>query len=571
RPGDAVAGPAIIRDPVSTIVVEPGWQVSVTPRDHLLLERVEPLPGRVAMGTSVDPVMLEVFNNLFMSVAEQMGAALRKTAYSANIKERLDFSCAVFDPAGNLVANAPHVPVHLGSMGESVKAIIADRGEDLHPGDVLMMNDPYHGGTHLPDITVITPVFDAAGGELLFFVASRAHHADVGGITPGSMPPDSSTIDQEGVLIRDFRLVHRGEFQEQALRHLLLRGEHPVRNIEQNLSDLRAQIAANERGARELRRMIDHFGLEAVHAYMGHVQDNAEEQVRRVLDVLRDGEYAQTMDNGAVVRAAIRVDRENRTAVVDFQGTSPAQPDNFNAPRAVTRAVVLYVFRTLVQDDIPLNDGCLKPIKLRIPAGCLLDPRPPAAVVAGNVETSQVVANVLYAALDTLAASQGTMNNITFGNDRHQHYETLCGGTGAGRGFPGASAVHSHMTNSRLTDPEVLEWRFPVRLESFAVRAGSGGAGRWPGGDGAVRRLRFLEPMTAAVLANHRRSGPPGLAGGGAGAPGEQWVERADGRRERLAGSARCQVAPGDTLVVETPGGGGYGAPEPAPDSTRSR
>ena len=561
RPGDAVAGPAIIRDPVSTIVVEPGWRVLVTPRNHLLLERTAPLPSRVAVGTSVDPVMLEVFNNLFMSVAEQMGAALRKTAYSANIKERLDFSCAVFDPAGNLVANAPHVPVHLGSMGESVKAIMADRGEDLHRGDVLMMNDPYHGGTHLPDITVITPVFDAAGAALLFFVASRAHHADVGGITPGSMPPDSQRIDQEGVLIRDFRLVHRGEFQEQALRELLLGGKHPVRNIEQNVSDLRAQIAANERGAGELRRMIDHFGLEVVHAYMGHVQDNAEEQVRRVLDVLQDGDYQQALDNGAVVRAAIRVDQAQRTAVVDFQGTSPAQPDNFNAPRAVTRAVVLYVFRTLVQDDIPLNDGCLKPIELRIPEGSLLDPHPPAAVVAGNVETSQVVANVLYAALDTLAASQGTMNNVTYGNARHQHYETLCGGTGAGRGFPGASAVHSHMTNSRLTDPEVLEWRFPVRLEYFSLRTGSGGAGRWPGGDGVVRRLRFLEPMTAAVLANHRRSGPPGLAGGEAGAPGEQWVERANGRRKTLQGCARCQVQPGDMLVVETPGGGGYGPP----------
>ena len=558
-PGDSIDGPAIIRDPVSTIVVEPGWRATVTLLNHLVMERVLPRAKRVAVGTDVDPVMLEVFNNLFMSVAEQMGATLQKTAYSANIKERLDFSCAVFDPDTHLVANAPHVPVHLGSMGESVRAIVDRRRSTMRPGDVFMLNDPYHGGTHLPDITVVTPVFDDAGDKVLFYIASRAHHADVGGITPGSMPPDSRHIDEEGVLLDNIQLVSGGQFLETEVRRLLNSGPYPVRNVEQNLSDLRAQVAANEKGAQELRRMIEQFGLGVVHAYMKHVQDNAEEQVRRVLGVLEDGHYRLELDSGAAVEVRIGVDRQTRSATIDFTGTSGEQDSNFNAPEAVTRAAVLYVLRTLVNDAIPLNDGCLKPVKLIIPQGSMLNPRPPAAVVAGNVEVSQVVTNALYLALGTMASAQGTMNNLTFGNARHQHYETLCGGTGAGPDYDGTSAVQSHMTNSRLTDPEVLEWRFPVRLESFEIRRGSGGAGRHHGGDGAVRRLRFLEPMTVALLANSRRVAPPGLMGGSPGALGEQWIERADGRREALGGTDRCEVEPGDCVVVATPGGGGYG------------
>ncbi len=560
-PGDRVSGPAIIRDPVSTIVVEPGWQAGVTERNHLVMNRVQARPKRVAVGTDVDPVMLEVFNNLFMSVAEQMGATLQKTAYSANIKERLDFSCAVFAPDTQLVANAPHVPVHLGSMGESVRAIVEQRRDSMRPGDVFMLNDPYHGGTHLPDITVVTPVFGRSGRQVLFYIASRAHHADVGGITPGSMPPDSHTIDEEGVLLDNVQLVAGGTFLEENVRRLLTGGRYPVRNVEQNLSDLRAQIAANEKGIQELRRMIDQFGLDVVHAYMRHVQDNAEEQVRRVLGALDDGHYRLELDSGAAVEVRISVDQQSRTATVDFSGTSGEQHSNFNAPSAVTRAAVLYVLRTLVDDAIPLNDGCLKPVKLIIPEGSMLNPNPPAAVVAGNVEVSQVVTNALYLALGTMAAAQGTMNNLTFGNARHQHYETLCGGTGAGPDYDGTSAVQSHMTNSRLTDPEVLEWRFPVRLESFSIRADSGGAGRHRGGDGAVRRLRFLEPMTVALLANSRRIAPPGLAGGRPGVPGNQWIERADGRRESLGGTDRCEVDTGDCVVVATPGGGGYGPP----------
>ncbi|PWG62931.1 hydantoinase B/oxoprolinase family protein [Spiribacter halobius] len=560
-PGHAVDGPAILRDPVATLVLEPGWRGEITPRGHLMLRRTAARPQREAVGTRVDPVMLEVFNNLFMSVAEQMGVTLQKTAYSANIKERLDFSCAVFDPDANLVANAPHVPVHLGSMGESVRAIVRRRADSMRPGDVFMLNDPYHGGTHLPDITVVTPVFDDAGERIVFYIASRAHHADVGGTTPGSMPPDSRRIDEEGVLIDNFHLVADGELREAAVRELFAAGDRPARDIEQNLSDLRAQIAANEKGIAELRRMIGQFGLEVVHAYMGHVQDNAEEQVRRVLDALADGEAGMQLDNGAEIRVAVRVDRDARTATVDFTGTSAEQAGNFNAPVAVTRAAVLYVLRTLVADRIPLNDGCLKPVQLVIPEGSLLNPHPPAAVVAGNVEVSQVVTDALYAAMDAMAASQGTMNNFTFGNARYQHYETLCGGTGAGPGFHGASAVQSHMTNSRLTDPEVLEWRFPVLLEGFAIRRGSGGAGRWHGGDGAVRRLRFREPMTAAILSNRRRIAPPGLAGGADGTPGRQWIERADGRHEPLSGTDRREVEPGDVFVIETPGGGGYGEP----------
>jgi 5-oxoprolinase (ATP-hydrolysing) len=561
EPQDRVDGPAIIRDTISTLVVEPGWRAGITEHSHLLMQRVEALPRRVAVGTEVDPVMLEVFNNLFSSVAEQMGVTLRKTAYSANIKERLDFSCALFDAEAQLVANAPHVPVHLGSMGESVRAIVQRRHGGMRPGDVFMLNDPYNGGTHLPDITVITPVFDPAGERIIFYIASRAHHADIGGTTPGSMPPDSTRIEQEGVLIDNFQLVAGGVFREDAVRELLCGAAWPVRNIEQNLNDLRAQVAANEKGARELRRMIDQYGLDVVHAYMGHVQANAEEQVRRVLDVLEDGDYALAMDNGASVDVRIAVDRAGRRATVDFTGTSPEQSSNFNAPVAVTRAAVLYVLRTLVQDDIPLNDGCLKPIELIVPEGCLLNPCYPAAVVAGNVEVSQVVTNALYLALGDMAAAQGTMNNFTFGNDRYQHYETICGGSGAGPDFDGASAVQTHMTNSRLTDPEVLEWRFPVLVEDFAIRPGSGGRGRQRGGDGVIRRIRFLEPMTAAILSNHRRAGPPGLAGGEPGAPGRQWIERVDGRREALRATDRREVEAGDVFVVETPGGGGFGPP----------
>ncbi|MEX0872023.1 MAG: hydantoinase B/oxoprolinase family protein [Aquisalimonadaceae bacterium] len=561
QPGDTVDGPAIIREPVSTIVVEPGWQVRVNRKNHIVMERVEPLPRRMAVGTDVDPVMLEVFNNLFMSVAEQMGSTLEKTAYSANIKERLDFSCALFDAEGGLVANAPHVPVHLGSMGESVRAIIAERRASMLPGDVFMLNDPYHGGTHLPDVTVVTPVFDGAGKELLFYIASRAHHADIGGTTPGSMPPDSRVIEDEGVLITNFQAVQAGTFREQALRELFGGGPLPARNVDQNLNDLKAQIAANNRGVSELRRMVAHFGLDVVQAYMQHVQDNAEEQVRRVLDVLDDGFREKELDSGARVKVRIRVDRKARTAVVDFTGTSDQQQSNFNAPRAVTRAAVLYVLRTLVKDNIPLNDGCLKPIELIVPEGSMLSPVYPAAVVAGNVEVSQVVTDALYGALGVLANGQGTMNNITFGNDRYQHYETLCGGAGAGDGFAGASAVHVHMTNSRLTDPEVLETRFPVLLDRFEVRRGSGGAGRWPGGDGAERRIRFLEAMTVAVLANSRRMPPAGLRDGADGACGRDWIERRDGSRTRLSGQDSASVEPGDMLVVQTPGGGGYGKP----------
>ncbi len=558
-PDDAVSGPAIIRDPVSTVVVEPGWTLTVNAHGHLLLERARGAGG-AAVGTGVDPVMLEVFNNLFMNVAEQMGVTLENTAQSANIKERLDFSCAVFDAIGGLVANAPHVPVHLGSMGESVRAIIAARAGTMQPGDVYMLNDPYQGGTHLPDITVITPVFDEAGEAIIFYVASRAHHADVGGLTPGSMPPHSRHIDEEGVLISNVQVVSGGTFREAALRALFGSGPWPSRNVDQNLSDLRAQIAANNRGVGELRRMVEQYGLDVVQAYMGHVQDNAAEQVRRVLDVLADGEWEKPMDNGATVRVAIRVNREQRCATVDFAGSSAQQDSNFNAPRAVTRAAVLYVLRTLVQDSIPLNDGCLEPIELVVPEGTMLNPKHPAAVVAGNVEVSQVVTDALYAALGVLANSQGTMNNVTFGNAEHQHYETLCGGAGAGDGYHGASAVHVHMTNSRLTDPEVLETRFPVRLDGFSVRNGSAGAGQWHGGEGVERRLRFLEPMTVAVLANSRLVAPAGIRGGGDAGVGEQFVERYTGERLPLTGTDRADMNPGDVFVIRTPGGGGYGA-----------
>ena len=558
-PGDALDGPAVIVEATATTVVETGWRAELTHRGHLILSRVVDRPQRLSVGTTADPVMLEVFNNLFMSVAEQMGAVLANTAHSVNIKERLDFSCAVFDADGNLVANAPHMPVHLGSMSESIRTVIRERRATMKAGDVYVLNAPYNGGTHLPDITVITPVFGDDRRTILFYVGARGHHADIGGITPGSMPPDSRTVDEEGVLIDNEVLVDGGRFREAEIRSLLARGPFPARNPDQNLADLRAQIAANEKGVQELRRMVAHFGLDVVWAYMRHVQDNAEESVRRVLDLLTPGRFTYEMDDGAVVAASIAIDRDRRRATVDFTGTSAERDTNFNAPTAVCRAAVLYVFRTLVDDDIPLNEGCLKPLDIIIPEGCMLHPRPPAAVVAGNVETSQVIVDALYGALGVLAASQGTMNNLTFGNARHQYYETICGGSGAGPTFDGTDAVHSHMTNSRLTDPEVLEWRLPVLVQSFGVRRGSGGAGRHRGGDGVVRRILFRETMTVAILSGHRRIPPFGLAGGGSGAIGRNSVERADGRCEPLGSTATLAVAPGDVIVLETPGGGGFG------------
>ena len=560
RPGDLVAGPAVIREANATTVIEPGWRASLTARDHMILERVVPIERTHAIGTTADPVLLEVFNNLFMAIAEQMGVTLANTAYSVNIKERLDFSCALFDAAGNLIANAPHMPVHLGSMGESVKTIIDRRSGTMKPGDVFVLNAPYNGGTHLPDVTVIAPVFLAAV-EPEFYVASRGHHADIGGITPGSMPPASTQVDEEGVLLDNVQLVAEGRFLEDGMRAILQGGRYPVRNVEQNLADLRAQVAACAKGADELAKMVGHFGLPVVRAYMKHVQDNAEEAVRRVVGALHDGEFAYEMDSGAAIRVAISVDRATRSATIDFTGTSPQQATNFNAPSAVCKAAVLYVFRTLVDDDIPMNAGCLKPLTIVIPEGSMLNPRYPAAVVAGNVETSQTVTDALYGALGVLAGSQGTMNNFTFGNARYQYYETIAGGAGAGPGFDGASAVQTHMTNSRLTDPEVLEWRFPVRLEEFSIRRGSGGAGRHRGGDGTLRRMRFLEPMTAVMLANHRRIAPFGAAGGLPGALGANWVERVDGRREDYGATCQVEMREGDVFVVETPGGGGFGAP----------
>ncbi|MGY8526900.1 hydantoinase B/oxoprolinase family protein [Paracidovorax citrulli] len=559
RPGDRLPGPAIIAEQNATTVVEPGWQAEVTQQDHLVLTRVVPRPQRRAIGTGADPVMLEVFNNLFMSIAEQMGLRLQNTAYSVNIKERLDFSCAIFDGEGNLIANAPHMPVHLGSMGESIKTVIARNAGRMKDGDVYVLNDPYNGGTHLPDVTVITPVFDTQGSEVLFYVGSRGHHADIGGITPGSMPPDSTVVEEEGVLIDNFLLVDGGVLNDAGMRALLAGARYPARNAEQNMADLRAQVAANAKGVEELRKMVAHFGLEVVRAYMGHVQDNAEEAVRRVITALKDGQYCYPLDNGAQIQVSVKVDRERREAVVDFTGTSAQLANNFNAPRAVCMAAVLYVFRTLVDQDIPLNAGCLKPLHVIIPEGSMLNPRYPASVVSGNVETSSCITNALYGALGVVAASQGTMNNFTFGNDRYQYYETISGGSGAGNGFDGCDVVQTNMTNSRLTDPEVLEWRFPVRLESYEIRHGSGGDGRWRGGNGGVRRVRFLEPMTASILSNNRLHAPFGMAGGKPGALGRNLVERVDGREEVLPHVARTEMAAGDVFVVETPGGGGFG------------
>ncbi|MFF9240166.1 hydantoinase B/oxoprolinase family protein [Streptomyces sp. NPDC014776] len=563
-PGRTVTGPAIITEASATTVVDDGWQAVARDDGHLVMERVA-VTQSSQTDTEADPVLLEIFNNLFMSIAEQMGARLESTAQSVNIKERLDFSCALFDPDGNLVANAPHIPVHLGSMGTSVKEVIRRRGARMRPGDTYAVNDPYHGGTHLPDVTVITPVFDTEGERVLFHVASRGHHAEIGGIAPGSMPAHSRTIEEEGVLFDNWLLVDGGRFREQETLRLLTEAPHPSRNPRTNLADLRAQIAANHKGVEEVGRMIDTFGLDVVQAYMRHVQDNAEEAVRRVVDALDDGEYAYETDAGAVIRVRVRVDRAQRSATIDFTGTSAQLGSNFNAPYSVVNAAVLYVFRTLVADDIPLNDGCLRPLRIVVPPGSMLAPEPPAAVVAGNVETSQAITGALYAALGVQAEGSGTMNNVTFGNDRHQYYETVASGSGAGDGFPGASVVQTHMTNSRLTDPEVLEWRLPVLLEEFAVRRGSGGAGRWPGGDGAVRRIRFRAPMTVSTLSQHRRVPPYGMAGGDPGALGANRVERADGTVTALGGSDSTDVAPGDVLVIETPGGGGYGPPPADP------
>jgi 5-oxoprolinase (ATP-hydrolysing) len=574
-PGETVTGPAIITETSATTVVDDGWRAATTDDGHLVMERAA-ITESSDLDTKADPVLLEVFNNLFMSIAEQMGARLESTAQSVNIKERLDFSCALFDPDGNLVANAPHIPVHLGSMGTSVQEVIRRRGPSMNPGDTYAVNDPYHGGTHLPDVTVITPVFDAKTTEseqrILFYVASRGHHAEIGGIAPGSMPADSSTIEEEGVLFDNWLLAENGRFREEETLRLLTEAPYPSRNPKTNLADLRAQIAANRKGVDEVGRMIENFGLDVVQAYMKHVQDNAEEAVRRVIDALDDGEYAYETDSGAVIRVRVRVDRENRSATVDFTGTSAQLTTNFNAPFAVVNAAVLYVFRTLVDDDIPLNDGCLRPLNIVVPPGSMLAPEPPAAVVAGNVETSQAITGALYAALGVQAEGSGTMNNVTFGNERHQYYETVASGSGAGDGFPGAPVVQTHMTNSRLTDPEVLEWRLPVRLDEFALRPGSGGAGEWHGGDGAVRRIRFHEPMKVSTLSQHRRVPPYGMAGGEPGALGANRVEHADGTVTELDGRDSADVGPGDVLVIETPGGGGYGPPStPTPPASRRR
>ena len=561
--GDTIAGPALVVDPTSTVTIEPGWSGEILGDGALLLTRREPRAAATA-GAAVDPVRLAIFAGLFMGLAEEMGEALRRSAASVNIRERLDFSCAIFDAAGNLIANAPHIPVHLGSMGDSVRALVASRagdGRGMRPGDAYAINDPFRGGTHLPDITVVQPVF-AGEGAPAFFVAARGHHADVGGTSPGSMPADSRSIDEEGVVLSDFLLVADGTFREAALREALGGGRWPARNIDQNVADLRAQLAACARGAAGLARLAAEQGSGTVTAYMEHVQAHAETLARRLIRTLDDGSFAYETDDGACVRVAVTVDRAAGALTVDFAGTSGQRPGNTNAPFAVVRAAVLYVLRVLVGEDAPLNDGFLRAVTLRVPEGSMLNPRPPAAVVAGNVETSQVVTDALFGALGAMAASQGTMNNFTFGDADRQYYETIAGGAGAGLGFVGASAVQTHMTNSRLTDPEVLETRFPVRLEEFSIRRGSGGTGRWPGGDGAVRRLRFLAPMRANILSNHRRVAPFGLAGGGAGAVGHNAVERADGGRETLGAVASIDLRPGDLVAIETPGGGGYGEGE---------
>lgn len=560
NPGHVIAGPALLIEPHQTIVVEEGWRARITGRNHVLMQRATPMRRAAPTGTTADPVLLEVFNNLFMSIAEQMGLTLQNTAYSVNIKERLDFSCAVFDAEGALVANAPHMPVHLGSMDMSVRSVIQAFGHAIAPGDVFALNAPYNGGTHLPDITVVTPVF-AADGRILFFVASRGHHADIGGTAPGSMSPLARTIAEEGVYIDNFKLVDRGRFRQAELERLLSSGPYPVRNVVQNVNDLKAQIAANERGVAELHKMVGHFGLDVVHAYMKHVQDNAAESVARAIVGLSDGEFTYEIDQGSVIRVRISVDRAAREVTVDFTGTSAQRDDNFNAPTPVARAAVLYVFRVLVNAAIPMNAGCLRPVRIVIPDGTILSPAYPAAVVAGNVEVSQAVTNCLFGALGIMAAAQGTMNNLTFGNAEYQYYETICSGAPAGPGFDGADAIHTHMTNSRLTDPEILELRYPVLLEDFHIRKGSGGKGRWQAGDGTERTIRFLEAMECAILSGHRRVRPFGLKGGGPGGLGVNMVRRRDGSCEIQPGCCQVRLEAGDAIVLRTPTGGGYGDP----------
>jgi 5-oxoprolinase (ATP-hydrolysing) len=560
-PGHKVRGPAIIIEPHQTVVVEDGWQAEISAKNHLVLERIAPLARTHAIGTEADPVMLEVFNNLFMSIAEQMGVSLQNTAYSVNIKERLDFSCAVFAADSTLVANAPHMPVHLGSMDRAVETIIRENKGKIAPGDVYVINAPYNGGTHLPDITICTPVFDTAKREILFWVASRGHHADVGGISPGSMSPNATTIEEEGVLFDNFKVIDRGRFREQELYAALAGAKYPARNPLQNVNDIKAQIAANEKGVQELDKMVAAFTLPVVKAYMQHVQDNAAESVRQVIDRLHDSAFEYEMDQGTVIKVKITVDKQKREATVDFTGTSPQQPTNFNAPEPVTRAAVLYVFRVMVDDDIPMNAGCLRPINIVIPKKSMLSPEYPAAVVAGNVETSQAVTNCLFGALGALAAAQGSMNNLNFGNATYQYYETICSGSPAGPGFPGTDAVHTHMTNTRLTDPEVLEFRYPVVLEDFRIRKGSGGRGQWNAGDGVRRTIRFLEQMDCTILSGHRRVRPFGLAGGEAGQIGENWVRRNDARMERLKGADATVIDAGEAVIIQTPTAGGYGKP----------
>jgi 5-oxoprolinase (ATP-hydrolysing) len=555
-----ISGPAIIAEKNATTAIEIGWQAAITANGDLVLKRVLERANHYAAGTTADPVLLEIFNNLFMSIAEQMGYRLQNTAHSVNIKERLDFSCAVFDSEGQLVANAPHMPVHLGSMGASISAIIDANKGSIKLGDVYVLNDPYAGGTHLPDVTVVTPVFNDSGQEILFYVGSRGHHADIGGTTPGSMPPDSKTIDEEGVLLTNFKLIEGGVMREAQFRHALETAPYPTRNTEQNLADLRAQVAANAKGQEELLKMVQHFGLATVQAYMRHVQDNAEESVRRVIGALKDGAFEVAIDNGSKIKVAIRVNSKDRSAEIDFSGTSAQQQNNFNAPRAVTFAAVLYVFRTLVDDDIPMNAGCLKPLKVIVPEGCMLNPVYPAAVVAGNVETSTCITNCLYGALGNMGSSQPTVNNFTFGNQRYQYYETISGGSGAGEGFDGTSVVQTHMTNSRLTDPEILELRFPVQLISYAIKQGSGGAGRWKGGHGGVRKIKFLEPMTASILSNGRVFPAFGAKGGSEGAKGLNYVLKKNGSRIDLGHADKADLETGDVFVIETPGGGGYGS-----------
>ncbi len=556
-PQQRIEGPAIIKEATGTNVVEPGWSARSDEFGNLILERTGKAFQPAAAGTEADPVLLEVFNNLLMSIADQMGATLANTSWSVNIKERLDFSCAIFDRNGDLVANAPHVPVHLGSMSESIRTVMRENAGEIHPGDAFMLNSPYNGGTHLPDVTVVTPVF--VGGRVVFWLGSRGHHADIGGRTPGSAPPDSRHIDEEGVLIDNIRLVARGTFQEDLATRTLGSGRYPCRNIPQNMADLKAQVAANETGRHELIRVVKSYGLDVVEAYMGHVQDNAEESVRRVIDGLKDGRFSYPMDHGAVIEVEVRVDRKRRQAVIDFTGTSPQHSGNYNAPFAICRAVVLYVFRTMVGADIPLNEGCLKPLSIIVPDRSMLNPIYPAAVIAGNTEVSQAACNALYGALGVIAGSQGTMNNFVWGNEVFQNYETIAGGTGAGPGFDGCDAVQSHMTNTRMTDPEILEKRFPVRLEEFSIRRGSGGTGKWKGGDGVVRRLRFLEPVTVTTLCSHRKVPPFGVDGGAPGDVGENWAELPDGTRLRLDGNDEIDLPAGGLFELRTPGGGGWG------------